>query len=73
MLLEAICDTLKGKTQENGGTSISQRTENQVNEMKKQTIGVEVEMNSVTRRTPPSLLLGSSECTQMVEFSGVRF
>ena len=28
---------------------MSQRTENQVTEMKKQTIGVEVEMNSITR------------------------
>ena len=28
---------------------MSQRTENQVNEMKKQTIGVEVEMNNITR------------------------
>ena len=28
---------------------MSQRTENQVAEMKKQTIGVEVEMNSITR------------------------
>ena len=28
---------------------MSQKTENQVAEMKKQTIGVEVEMNSITR------------------------
>lgn len=28
---------------------MSQRTENQVAEMKKQTIGVEVEMNNITR------------------------
>ena len=36
-------------TSQNGGTTMSQKTENQVAEMKKQTIGVEVEMNSITR------------------------
>jgi hypothetical protein len=39
----------KGKTKLTEGTKMSQKTENQVAEMKKQTIGVEVEMNSITR------------------------
>ena len=34
---------------------MSQRTENQVNEMKKQTIGVEVEMNNITREKAAQL------------------
>lgn len=38
---------------------MSQRTENQVNEMKKQTIGVEVEMNNITREKAARL----AECS----------
>ena len=34
---------------------MSQKTENQVAEMKKQTIGVEVEMNSITRSAAAKL------------------
>ena len=34
---------------------MSQRTENQVNEMKKQTIGVEIEMNNITRKDAAKL------------------
>lgn len=39
----------KGKADQQEDTKISRKTENQVAEMKKQTIGVEVEMNSITR------------------------
>lgn len=48
MLSEVICDYRKGKQTKTEVTDMSQRTENQVAEMKKQTIGVEVEMNSIT-------------------------
>ncbi len=34
---------------------MSERTQNQVNEMKKQTIGVEVEMNRITREKAAKL------------------
>ena len=44
---------------------MSQRTENQVAEMKKQTIGVEVEMNSITREKAARLaatFFGTGRC-----------
>ena len=37
------------------------RTERQITEMKKQTIGVEVEMNGITRRAAAKVAPGSSE------------
>lgn len=44
---------------------MSQRTENQIAEMKKQTIGVEVEMNSITRDKAAKLaaaFFGTGRC-----------
>lgn len=35
----------------NGGTEMNERTARQIEEMKKQTIGVEVEMNNIRRST----------------------
>ena len=49
MVLERICVTPKENTHLQGGTKMNDKTMNQINEMKKQTIGVEVEMNGITR------------------------
>lgn len=42
---------------------MNEKLMNQVNEMKKQTIGVEIEMNNITREKPQRLPLNSSEQT----------
>ena len=55
MLSEVICDYRKKKRTKTEGTKMSRKTENQVAEMKKQTIGVEVEMNSITREKAAKL------------------
>lgn len=46
---EVICVLPKGKTKQNGGINMNEKTRRQIEEMEKQTIGVEVEMNSIKR------------------------
>ena len=39
----------KGRKPKNGGNTMNEKTRIQIEEMKRQTIGVEVEMNNITR------------------------
>ena len=48
--MTVICVTTKGqKALKNGGNTMNEKTRIQIEEMKRQTIGVEVEMNNITR------------------------
>jgi hypothetical protein len=46
----------KGRKPKNGGNTMNEKTRIQIEEMKRQTIGVEVEMNNITRENAARFL-----------------
>ena len=44
-----MCYKKRAESLKNGGNTMNEKTRIQIEEMKRQTIGVEVEMNNITR------------------------